>query len=247
MKDVDPQASSAQTEQPQSTPKKDNPNEPTDGGKDVDMKDAEKPKPEAPKVRIRKEKQMRTFYHKVPLEVRYVEYPQPDVEKLTQGEEILRADDNYAIETLNSKNKLESSIFSTRDNLTSIWEKYSQKEEVNNINEYLNTVLNWLDDEGQDTTKEEYDNRYKHLQTLLEPILGRIAAELKKIEDERKAEEAKRLEEQKRIEEEKKKQEEEQKRLEEEKKKQEAGTEGQTPTEGQQPANAEQSQTPPKN
>jgi molecular chaperone DnaK (HSP70) len=190
--------------------------------KDVEMKDVEPPKPEPPKPKFRKEKQMRTFYNKVPLEVKYMELSPAEIEKATQAEELLRADDNYAIETLNSKNKLESTIFATRDNLETLYARFTVPEEVTQINEYLMNTEDWCYNEGSDVNKEAYDGRFDQLQKLLAPTKGRYDAELKRIEDERKAEEQRRLEEQKRIEEEKKKQEEEQKRIEEEKKKREA-------------------------
>jgi len=97
MKDAEQPAPGEQPKQPES--------------KDVEMKDVEPPKPEPAKPKFRKEKQMRTFYSKLPLEVKYIEYTHQEIEKATQAEEILRADDNYGIETLNAKNKLESSIY----------------------------------------------------------------------------------------------------------------------------------------
>jgi len=216
---------------------------PADGSGDVAMKDAEPPKPEPPKPKIRKEKQMRTFYTKVGLEVKYIECTPDEIKKYAENEELQLADDNYAHETANAKNRVESAMFSSRDNLTTIWEKYSKPEEVEAVNQFLIKLEDWLDNDGYDETKEEYDKKYSELQTILSPILGRLQAELKRIEDEKKAEEQKRLDELKRIEEEKKKAEEEQKRIEEEKKKaeeeqkkaQEAQTEQTTNTEGQAP------------
>jgi len=205
----------------------------TDGSGDVPMKDAEQPKPEPPKPKIRKEKQVRTFYTKVGLEVKYVECTPEEIKKFSESEELLLADDNYAHETANAKNRIEAAMFSSRDNITTIWEKYSKPEEVEAVNQFLTKLEDWLENDGYDASKEEYDKKHSELQTLLSPILGRLQAELKRIEDEKKAEEQRRLEEQKRIEEEKKKAEEEQKRIEEEQKKaQEAQT---TNTEGQAP------------
>jgi molecular chaperone DnaK (HSP70) len=208
MKDAEPPSS----EKPGDVPA-------TDGSGDVAMKDAEPPKPEPPKPKIRKEKQMRTFYTKVGLEVKYTEYTSDEIKKYSENEELLLADDNYAHETANAKNRIEAAMFSTRDNLTTIWQNYSKPEEVEAINQFLTKLEDWLENDGYDESKEEYDKKNSELQTLLSPILGRIQAELKRIEDEKRAEEQKRLEEQKRIEEEKKKAEEEQKRIEEEKKK----------------------------
>lgn len=205
MKDVDQPASEQKPEQ-----------------KDVEMKDVEPAKPaEPPKPKVRKEKQMRTFYNKVPLEVKYVEFTAAEIEKLLKDEELLVAGDNYAIETLNAKNKLESTIFSTRDNLESTWAAFTVASETAAVNEFLLHIEDWLYNEGSDETKEAYDGKFDQLQKLLAGTKGRYEAELKRIEDERKAEEARRLEEQKKIEEEKKKLEEEAKKLEEERKKQE--------------------------
>jgi len=186
---------------------------------DTDMKDAEPPKPEPPKPKIRKEKQMRTFYTKVGMEVKYAECTPDEIKKYSESEELLLADDNYAHETANAKNRLEAAMFSTRDNLTTIWEKYSKPEEVEAVNQFLTKLEDWLENDGYDESKEEYDKKYSELQTPLSPILGRLQAELKRIEDEKRAEEQRKLEEQKRIEEEKKKAEEEQKIIEDEKKK----------------------------
>jgi hypothetical protein len=218
MKDAEHPQTEKPPEQQQS-----NPDHPPQSTPDIPMKDAEPAKPEPAKRKFRKEKQMRTFYTPVHMDMKFIEHSPAEIEKFIQAEEVLRGDDNYALETLNAKNRLESSIFSTRDNLSSIWERFSQPQEVADITKFLLDLEDWLYNDGTDETKEEYDKKFTEEQILLSPILGRYNAELKRIEDEKRAkeEELKKIEEEKKkIEEEKKKKEEEEKQKAEEEKKQ---------------------------
>jgi len=132
--------------------------------KDVDMKDAK----EEPKTR--KEKQIKTFYSKIPCQVTYKELPNSEIEKGVSLLQTLQKDDQYSIDTLHAKNKLEATALKVRGNLTGVWNGFSTDGESEKINTMSADIEDWLYNEGDDETKEVYEAKIAALAALTDPI-----------------------------------------------------------------------------
>eukprot|EP01123_Difflugia_compressa_P014891 TRINITY_DN810_c0_g1_i1.p1 TRINITY_DN810_c0_g1~~TRINITY_DN810_c0_g1_i1.p1 ORF type:complete len:867 (-),score=223.69 TRINITY_DN810_c0_g1_i1:108-2708(-) len=147
---------------------------PSDAPKEGDATPAAAPAPtptEPPKPETRKEKRVKTLYTKVPLETKYNELTNNEIEKFNSIELELRKDDNYAIATADAKNKLEATIFSSRDKTDTIWKEFTTDSQ--SIHDLCNHIEDWLYNEGSDEMKEEYDKKLANLNSLTDPLQRR--------------------------------------------------------------------------
>ena len=95
-----------------------------------------------------------------------------DIERMVQEAEDFKEEDQKIQDKIEAKNKLEAFIFQ----LKSITENDMMKDkisedETNKVNEVIEETEKWL---LNDSTKEEYDQRYNDLNKELNPILMKI-------------------------------------------------------------------------
>lgn len=85
-------------------------------------------------------------------------------------EQKLRAADRQIIETADARNNLESYVLSLRSNLNSAYSLFASSEEKSQITPILESTENWLYDEGDSATKQEYETRLNSIKARGEPI-----------------------------------------------------------------------------
>ena len=85
-------------------------------------------------------------------------------------EKVYTKRDKTARETLEKRNELESFIYESRANLTSTYKEFVKEEIAANILQTLQVSEEWIYDEGQDTTKEKYQEKLSLLKDYVQPI-----------------------------------------------------------------------------
>eukprot|EP01125_Pyxidicula_operculata_P009897 TRINITY_DN3256_c0_g2_i2.p2 TRINITY_DN3256_c0_g2~~TRINITY_DN3256_c0_g2_i2.p2 ORF type:complete len:309 (-),score=127.81 TRINITY_DN3256_c0_g2_i2:55-981(-) len=140
-----------------------------DGDGDTIMKDAV---PEKPKTIT--QTKVKTVYTNIPMECKYVQLSDADVKKFKELEEVMYKEDMRAVEAANAKNALETAIYTFRDKLDETWGTFASADEKRNISALLDETSNWVDDDGSDETKEEYDSRLAKIHALTNVVSKRI-------------------------------------------------------------------------
>merc|ERR1712183_709512 len=82
--------------------------------------------------------------------------------------------DKMIKETLMTKNKLESYVYDARDKLSGEWKAFAQDKEVADIMDVAQKTEDWLYDEGQDVTKDEYLIKHENLDKQVKPVKQRM-------------------------------------------------------------------------
>lgn len=146
-------------------------------------------------------------------------------EYISVEQRLIKADED-SIKLADSRNNLESYVYSTRSKLTGEWLSWSNEEERQNIAKVMDEIESWLYGEGEEATLEQLLEKTKYAYSATSVVTDRIEEQRRKEEEERRKKEEE--ERKKREEEEKKRKEEEErkKKEEEEKKKEEEGMEG---------------------
>jgi len=94
-----------------------------------------------------------------------------DVIKMVNDAKKYEADDQKIIDKLNSKNKLENYVYSTRNSLTSELKEKLEESDVLTITDIVNECIEWL---NTDRTKEEYDQKYDETEGKIKPIFQKM-------------------------------------------------------------------------
>jgi len=95
-------------------------------------------------------------------------------EELTAIEGRMGFKDKLIRETLTTKNKLESYIYDARDKLAGEWKAFATDKETADIMDVAQKTEDWLYDEGEDVTKDEYLIKHENLDKVVKVVKLRM-------------------------------------------------------------------------
>ena len=96
-----------------------------------------------------------------------------EVERMVADAEKFKEEDKLAREKVDARNSLESYAYQVKNTLSDdkLKDKFSE-EDKKLINEKTDEVITWLDN-NYDVSKEEYDSKYKSLESVFNPIMSK--------------------------------------------------------------------------
>ena len=96
-----------------------------------------------------------------------------DVDRMVAEAEKFKEEDKQAREKVDARNSLESYAYQVKNSLTDekLKDKFTEEDKTT-VNEKADEVITWLDN-NHDASKEEYDAKYKELETLFNPIMSK--------------------------------------------------------------------------
>jgi len=144
---------------------------------DVD-KDAAK---EPPKMRKVKKQQRKGD---LPLSAGTASLDEESKQTLAEKENSMIMEDKLVQDTENEKNNLESFIYELKDKILDVYAEFASDEEKAKLNTKLETIEEWLYDEGDDASKAQYVSKKEDIRSIAGPIIQRYND---KIEGERQA------------------------------------------------------------
>ncbi|KAJ5028026.1 heat shock protein 70 family [Bipolaris maydis] len=148
-----------------------------DAAMDVD-KDAP---PEPPKMRKVK-KQLRKG--DLPLSAGTASLDEASKQIAAERENAMIMEDKLVADTENEKNNLESFIYELKDKILDVYAEFASDDEKARLNQKLETIEEWLYDEGDDASKAQYVSKKEDIRSIAGPIIQRYND---KIEGERQA------------------------------------------------------------
>jgi heat shock protein 4 len=144
---------------------------------DVD-KDAAK---EPPKMRKVKKQQRKGD---LPLSAGTASLDEESKQTLAEKENSMIMEDKLVQDTENEKNNLESFIYELKDKILDVYAEFASDDEKARLNAKLETIEEWLYDEGDDASKAQYVSKKEDIRSIAGPIIQRYND---KIESERQA------------------------------------------------------------
>ncbi|RYO25942.1 Heat shock protein [Alternaria arborescens] len=144
---------------------------------DVD-KDAAK---EPPKMRKVKKQQRKGD---LPLSAGTASLDEESKQTLAEKENSMIMEDKLVADTENEKNNLESFIYELKDKILDVYADFASDDEKARLNTKLETIEEWLYDEGDDASKAQYVSKKEDIRSIAGPIIQRYND---KIESERQA------------------------------------------------------------
>ncbi|KAG9195236.1 hypothetical protein G6011_00356 [Alternaria panax] len=148
-----------------------------DPAMDVD-KDAAK---EPPKMRKVKKQQRKGD---LPLSAGTASLDEESKQTLAEKENSMIMEDKLVADTENEKNNLESFIYELKDKILDVYAEFASDDEKARLNTKLETIEEWLYDEGDDASKAQYVSKKEDIRSIAGPIIQRYND---KIEGERQA------------------------------------------------------------
>jgi L1 cell adhesion molecule like protein len=96
-----------------------------------------------------------------------------EVERMVADAEKFKEEDKLAREKVDARNSLESYAYQVKNTLSDdkLKDKFSE-EDKKLLNEKTDEVITWLDN-NHDVSKEEYDSKYKSLESVFNPIMSK--------------------------------------------------------------------------
>ena len=96
-----------------------------------------------------------------------------EVERMVADAEKFKEEDKLAREKIDARNSLESYAYQVKNTLSDdkLKDKFSE-EDKNLLNEKTDEIITWLDN-NHDVSKEEYDSKYKNLESVFNPIMSK--------------------------------------------------------------------------
>ena len=96
-----------------------------------------------------------------------------EVERMVAEAEKYKEEDKKAREKVDSRNSLESYAYQVKNTLTDekLKDKFTEEDKTS-VNDKADEVISWLDN-NHDASKEDYDAKYKELESLFNPIMSR--------------------------------------------------------------------------
>ena len=96
-----------------------------------------------------------------------------EVERMVADAEKFKEEDKLAREKVDARNSLESYAYQVKNTLSDdkLKDKFSE-EDKNLLNEKTDEIITWLDN-NHDVSKEEYDSKYKNLESVFNPIMSK--------------------------------------------------------------------------
>ncbi|KAF1938692.1 heat shock protein 70 [Clathrospora elynae] len=144
---------------------------------DVD-KDAPK---EPPKMRKVKKQQRKGD---LPLSAGTASLDETSKQTAAERENAMIMEDKLVADTENEKNNLESFIYELKDKILDVYAEFANDDEKSRLNTKLETIEEWLYDEGDDASKAQYVSKKEDIRSIAGPIIQRYND---KIEGERQA------------------------------------------------------------
>lgn len=142
---------------------------------DVDKKD------EKPKMRKVKKQQRKGD---LPLSSGTATLDEATKQADAEREQQMIMEDKLVQDTEHQKNELESFIYELKDKITGIYSEFASDDEKSRLSAKLETIEDWLYDEGDDATKAQYVSKQEDIRSIAGPIIQRYND---KIEEERQA------------------------------------------------------------
>ncbi|KAF2787359.1 heat shock protein 70 [Melanomma pulvis-pyrius CBS 109.77] len=157
------------------------PEPPKEENKDGDAMDvdAKEDKDEKPKTRKVKKQQRKGD---LPLSAGTAALDQASKEAATEKESQMIMEDKLVADTETQKNELESFIYELRDKIHGVYAEYANDDEKSRLAAKLETIEDWLYDDGDDATKAQYVSKMEDIRSIAGPIIQRYND---KIEEER--------------------------------------------------------------
>ncbi|KAH7128241.1 heat shock protein 70 family [Dendryphion nanum] len=140
---------------------------------DVDKKD------EKPKTRKVKKQQRKGD---LPLSSGTAALDQANKDIAAERENQMIMEDKLVADTENTKNELESFIYELKDKIIGVYAEFASDEEKSKLNTKLETIEDWLYDDGDDASKAQYVSKMEDIRSIAGPIIQRYND---KIEEER--------------------------------------------------------------
>jgi L1 cell adhesion molecule like protein len=92
-----------------------------------------------------------------------------DIEKLVKESEEYAEEDKIVLETIEAKNQLESLLYQSKNMLDKL-----ETEEKNSLDEKLKELEEWLNDNGDQATLDEFKVKQEELQSVLTPLAQKM-------------------------------------------------------------------------
>ncbi|KAH7562638.1 hypothetical protein BM1_02158 [Bipolaris maydis] len=137
--------------------------------------------PEPPKMRKVK-KQLRKG--DLPLSAGTASLDEASKQIAAERENAMIMEDKLVADTENEKNNLESFIYELKDKILDVYAEFASDDEKARLNQKLETIEEWLYDEGDDASKAQYVSKKEDIRSIAGPIIQRYND---KIEGERQA------------------------------------------------------------
>lgn len=135
---------------------------------------AEEKMDEEPKFKIELKRRTRTTEVKYNSNIKGALDTKQRCEELTAIEGRMGFKDKMIKETLMTKNKLESTIYDARDKLASEWKAFATDIETAGVTDVAQKTEDWLYEEGEDVTKDEYLIKQENLDKQTRPVKLRM-------------------------------------------------------------------------
>ncbi|OCK99903.1 heat shock protein Hsp88 [Cenococcum geophilum 1.58] len=144
---------------------------------DVDLKDTDKA--EKPKMRKVKKQSRKGD---LPLSAGTASLDQATKDQMTERENQMIMEDKLVADTEHQKNELESFIYELKEKIHGVYSDFASEDEKSKLQAKLETIEDWLYDEGEDATKAVYVSKIEEIRSVAGPIIQRYND---KIEEER--------------------------------------------------------------
>ncbi|KAF2122269.1 heat shock protein Hsp88 [Lophiotrema nucula] len=156
------------------------PEPPKEEGKEGDAMDVDsKDKDDKPKTRKVKKQQRKGD---LPLSAGTAALDQAQKDKAAERENQMIMEDKLVADTEHMKNELESFIYELKDKIIGVYAEFANDDEKAKLNAKLETVEDWLYDDGDDASKAQYVSKMEEVRSVAGPIIQRYND---KIEEER--------------------------------------------------------------
>ncbi|RMZ71896.1 heat shock Hsp88 [Pyrenophora seminiperda CCB06] len=155
------------------------PNKLTNDAQAMDV-DKDAPK-EPPKMRKVKKQQRKGD---LPLAAGTASLDEVSKQTAAERENSMIMEDKLVADTENEKNNLESFIYELKDKILDVYAEFASDDEKARLNSKLETIEEWLYDEGDDASKAQYVSKKEDIRSIAGPIIQRYND---KIEGERQA------------------------------------------------------------
>ncbi|KAF2818467.1 heat shock protein Hsp88 [Ophiobolus disseminans] len=158
------------------------PEPPQEDKKEGDAMDVDKDAPkEPPKMRKVKKQQRKGD---LPLSAGTASLDDATKQANAEKENQMFMEDKLVQDTENEKNNLESMIYELKDKILDVYADFASDDEKAKLNAKLETIEDWLYDDGEDASKAQYVSKKEDIRSIAGPIIQRYND---KIEGERQA------------------------------------------------------------
>ncbi|EOA87700.1 adenyl-nucleotide exchange factor sse1 [Exserohilum turcicum] len=150
--------------------------------KEGDAMDVDKDAPPEPPKMRKVKKQLRKG--DLPLSAGTASLDETTKQTQAERENAMIMEDKLVADTENEKNNLESFIYELKDKILDVYAEFASDDEKARLNAKLETIEEWLYDEGDDASKAQYVSKKEDIRAIAGPIIQRYND---KIEGERQA------------------------------------------------------------